>query len=269
MRHVVNFSGGLCSFWAAKRVVEKFGTSDVVLLFADTLIEDRDLYQFNAECSAHLGIPITRVCEGRTPWQLFRDHKMIGNARFPICSIYLKRELLDEWHRVHCMEMDTVVYIGFDWLEVARLAAMREANPFWRIEAPMLDKPLWDKCKMIEETERLGIHIPRAYRLKFPHNNCGMRCVRAGISHWVHLLNVLPDSFAEWETEEIETQQELAQHGSENAHFTILKDRRNGEVKPLLLRDLRLRVEAGEQFSQTNWGGCGCGAQYAPEEVAV
>ena len=47
MKHVINFSGGLCSFWAAHRVVAKHGTSDVILLFADTLIEDEELYEFN------------------------------------------------------------------------------------------------------------------------------------------------------------------------------------------------------------------------------
>ncbi len=46
MKHIVNFSGGICSFWAAHRVIQKHGVKDVVLLFADTLIEDDDLYAF-------------------------------------------------------------------------------------------------------------------------------------------------------------------------------------------------------------------------------
>lgn len=264
MKRIVNFSGGLCSFWTAMRVVERFGPIGVVLLFADVLIEDAELYRFNEQCAKILGIPITRICEGRTPWELFRDHKMIGNSRFPICSIYLKREPLDEWHRQNCMEMDSIIYIGFDWTEAARLRAMREAKPFWNIEAPMTEPPLWDKCKMISEAEKLGIEIPRLYRLGFPHNNCGGRCVRAGISHFVHLLKVLPDAFLEWEDEEIKTQEVLREHDACLAHFTILKDRRRGEMKSLSLRELRLRVEAGEKFSETNWGGCGCGAQYDP-----
>lgn len=45
--HVVNFSGGLCSFWSAHRVKERYGSANMVLLFADTLIEDPDLYGFN------------------------------------------------------------------------------------------------------------------------------------------------------------------------------------------------------------------------------
>src|ERR1700735_1340103 len=101
MKHIVNFSGGWCSFFAAKRVVEKFGILDTVLLFADTLVEDPELYAFNDLASAHLGVPITRISSEITPWELFRRERMIGNNKYPICSVYLKRELLDAWMLAH------------------------------------------------------------------------------------------------------------------------------------------------------------------------
>jgi hypothetical protein len=46
MKHIIQFSGGICSFFAAKRVVKKYGKENVILLFCDTLIEDEDLYRF-------------------------------------------------------------------------------------------------------------------------------------------------------------------------------------------------------------------------------
>src|SRR5881394_3535269 len=49
MKHLIQFSGGIGSWAAAKRVVERHGTADVQLLFADTLIEDRDCYRFLIE----------------------------------------------------------------------------------------------------------------------------------------------------------------------------------------------------------------------------
>ncbi len=258
MKRIVNFSGGVCSFWAAHRVVQQFGTKDVTLLFADVLIEDEELYQFNAQAEKVLGLPITRICVGLTPWELFRKQGMIANARFPICSVYLKREPLDLWHRQNAMEMDSVVYVGMDWTEYSRLEDLRHEKPEWRIEAPMTEEPLWDKCKMFAECEKLGMKIPRLYTLGFPHNNCGGRCVRAGISHWVHLLKVLPERFLEWEKEELETQQVLKERNISNWQFTILKDRRGGKTQAMTLRDLRLRVEAGENFRNDEWGGCGC-----------
>lgn len=42
MKHVVQFSGGTCSWAAAKRVAAEFGTDNLILLFADTLYEDAD-----------------------------------------------------------------------------------------------------------------------------------------------------------------------------------------------------------------------------------
>jgi hypothetical protein len=62
----------------------------------------------------------------------------------------------------------------------------------------------------------------------------------------------------EWENEEVATQKDFRLRGISNWQFTILKDRRGGETKPLLLRDLRIRIESGEQFPKYAWGGCGC-----------
>lgn len=260
MRHVVNFSGGLCSFWAAHRVVQKYGTADVTLLFADTLIEDPDLYRFNEQASKILGVPITRVCDGRTPWQLFRERGCMGNSKHPICSIYLKREYLDLWHRENCLEIDSVIYVGMDWTEEHRLNRLRKKKPFWRFEAPMMDEPIWDKCRMIAEARDIGLVIPRAYELGFPHNNCGMRCVAAGKSHFAHLLKVLPSAFDEWEFEEAWTQAVFRQRGIDE--YTILKEQRNGVIKPLSLRELRIKIESGERIGRHDWGGRGCGVQY-------
>lgn len=53
-QQVVMFSGGVGSFSAADRVVREHGRSGLTLLFADTLIEDADLYRLLIEASAFL-----------------------------------------------------------------------------------------------------------------------------------------------------------------------------------------------------------------------
>jgi hypothetical protein len=122
MKHIVNFSGGDCSFWAAHRVIEKVGREDVVLLFADTLEEDGDLYAFNRKAEKVLGVKLTRVSREITIWDLFRREGLIGNNRFPICSAYLKPELLDEWmfanfemaiDQANFLREHAISYIGF------------------------------------------------------------------------------------------------------------------------------------------------------------
>jgi hypothetical protein len=125
----------------------------------------------------------------------------------------------------------------------------------------MTEPPLWDKCRMISEAEKLGFKTNTLYTLGFPHANCGGACVKAGISHYVHLFNVLPDKFQEWELEELATQEEFKRRGIENWNYTVLKDRRGGETKPLPLRELRLRILAGEKFPKNDWGGCGCSGE--------
>jgi hypothetical protein len=271
MKHVVNFSGGLCSFWAAWRVKERFGTDNMVLLFADTLIEDAGLYRFNEQASSILGVPITRISIELTPWELFRREGLIGNNRFPICSVMLKREPLNEWHRRYLLSVheegqqtffgehrsSAVIYVGFDWSEGHRVADLRRELPEWRIEAPMTEAPIWDKCRMEREARALGLEISQLYTLGFPHDNCGGRCVRAGISQWVHLYRVLPSRFVEWMIEEQEARIDFIARGIEP--LSILRDRRDGKTRPLWLSDLKLRIDSGEKFASDEWGGCGCG----------
>ncbi len=278
MKHVVNFSGGLCSFWAAHRVVQKFGPENVTLLFADTLIEDDELYQFNKQAAQLLGVPITRICQGETPWELFRREGLIGNSLFPICSVRLKREPLAEWTRRNCLSAfeegqgalfgetrePCTIYVGFDWSEGNRVADLRRELSQYRIEAPMTEEPIWDKCRMEREARALGLIIPKLYGLGFPHNNCGGRCVRAGISHWVHLYRVLPSRFWDWARAEWTTAKDFIARGIEP--LSILKDRRGGVTKSLYLWQLAVRIKSGEKFPRDEWGGCGCGGATKPPE---
>lgn len=250
--HVVSFSGGICSFWAAYRAIQAQGKENVTLLFADTMMEDEDLYRFNDEASEFLGIPITRIADGRTPWQVFEDEGMMGNSRVDMCSRILKRELLWRWHGQNCHEMLATIYVGIDWTEEHRLHRLRARKPEWKIEAPMCEPPLWDKCKMQTELKKIGIEPPRLYKMGFPHNNCGGFCVKAGQAHFANLLKVMPERYAEHESREAAMRQRLGKDVS------IMKIRVKGETHPLTMETLRKRIESGESFDRSDWGGCGC-----------
>jgi hypothetical protein len=250
--HVVNLSGGVCSFWCAQRVIERHGREGVALLFADVMMEDEDLYRFNRDAAEYLGVPITRISKEVTPWELFAKQGMIGNSRSPLCSVMLKREPLDEWHRAHTLELTTTLHIGIDWTEEHRLHDLRRRKPTWRIEAEMCEAPLWDKCKMLDELRAIGIEPPRLYKFGFPHNNCGGFCVKAGQAQFALLLRTMPERYAWHEAQEEKLR---AQVGD----FSVMTDRRgDGKKKPLPMRVLRERIEAGESFDRHDWGGCGC-----------
>lgn len=256
--NVVNMSGGACSFWAAHRVIERHGAENTTLLFADVLIEDEDLYRFTKQSAEFLGVGITRISRELTPWQLFAKEGIIGHSNAPICSIRLKREPLDEWHRQHCLEFTTTLHIGIDWTESHRLDRLRIEKPTWRIEAPMCEPPLWDKCKMLTELKRIGIEPPRLYGMGFPHNNCGGFCVKAGQAQFALLLRTMPERYAQHEAAEEKLREQVGD-------FSVMKDRRGGKTRSLPMKAFRERVEAGESFDRHDWGGCGCALDSEPK----
>lgn len=251
MSGVVMFSGGLGSFGAAVRAAQSIGTDDLTLLFADTLIEDPDLYRFVDEAAAFVGGTFVRLAEGRTPWQVFRDVRFLGNSRIDPCSRVLKREPMRRWLEANCDPETTTVYLGFDWTEAHRL---ERAIPFWapwRVEAPLCQPPYRAKADLVADLAAAGIEPPRLYALGFPHNNCGGGCVKAGISHFALLHEQLPEVYTEWEAREEELRAQLG-------NVAMLTDRRGGGRRPLPLVELRGRLEQGEPVELGLWGGCAC-----------
>lgn len=93
---VVFFSGGVSSWVLAKRVAAKHGTASLKLLFTDTLIEDEDLYRFLVEAAVNVGVSWSGS-RRRTPWEVFKDVRMLGNSQFDPCSRVLKREPATKW----------------------------------------------------------------------------------------------------------------------------------------------------------------------------
>lgn len=262
-KHIVMFSGGVCSWAAAKRVVETHGTERVVLLFADVKGtstnehdgEDLDTYRFLEEASKNVGAELVVVSKGVSVWQHFFKKRMMGNTRFPICSVELKRELLDGWQETNADPSECTLYFGIDWTESHRLESVRKMKSGWKCEAPMCDEPFLSKSKMIEWLVSEGIKPPRLYGMGFPHNNCGGFCVKAGQAQFAKLLKKMPERYAYHEAKEQEFREMVGKNVS------ILKDRRGGTTKPLTLKDLRERIESNQTYDIFEWGGCGCAVE--------
>jgi 3'-phosphoadenosine 5'-phosphosulfate sulfotransferase (PAPS reductase)/FAD synthetase len=58
---VIQYSGGIGSWATAQRVAARHGTADMVLLFANTLVEEPSLYSFLEESAAQLDVPLVIV----------------------------------------------------------------------------------------------------------------------------------------------------------------------------------------------------------------
>lgn len=252
IRRIVMFSGGINSWATAKRVAKDHGAEGMTLLFADTLMEDEDLYRFLDEAAANIGAPLVRIAEGRTPWEVFFDERFLGNSRIDPCSKILKRRLLDRWHNDNCDVAQTVLYVGIDWSELHRLDRLQASLAPWVVEAPLCDKPYLTKHDMLAALRAEGIKPPRLYEMGFPHNNCGGFCIKAGQAQFVRLLKAMPERYAYHENKEQELRAFLGKDVS------IMKDRADGAVATLTLRELRERVTRGDQLDLFDWGGCGC-----------
>lgn len=239
--HIVSLSGGMSSAVAAERVVNRYPAESVRLWFANTSWEDENLYEFLSWLESHLGVPIERYQDGRTPLQVAEDAQIIPNQRIAPCTFKLKVEpfvryiegLRDEGH-------DLTVHIGYNWTEPHRVDRTRRAYTELGFESdyPLMWEPVETRSSG-EVARDWGISLPRMYRLGYRHNNCGGRCVKQGLRDWKRTLYNFPERYAEVE----EWEQEQRQHEGARADYAILRDQSGGEVNPVTLEAYRERVE--------------------------
>jgi hypothetical protein len=261
MKHVVMFSGGIGSWYAAKCVAYKHGTDNLYLVFSDVkgnnssphVGEDEDTYRFVEEAAANVGGTFVYLNEGRDIWEVFKDKKFLGNSRLAHCSHVLKQKPARDWLEANCDPEETIVYVGIDWTETHRLPAIVKNYLPYKAEAPLTEPPYMDKKQMIEAAKKEGLKTPRLYDLGFAHNNCGGGCVRAGQGQFKQLLQIMPERFDVWEKKEQEMREFLGKDVS------ILTEVVKGEKKSLTLAELRRRAcEAPMLIDEYDIAGCGC-----------
>lgn len=267
--HLVQYSTGTTSAEVARLVIDEHGVDDVVLVTADTLIEDPDNWRFATEAWNWLGRPEwVRLTDGRHPMQVGRDERAVPNNRWAICSRVLKRALIRSWMDANYDPADSVVYLGFDWTELDRWDNAQRWWPPFKVAAPLMQPPFLAKPDVFDLWRARGIEIPQLNREGFDHANCGGGCVRAGRREWDRLRRLHPGRFAWWEDQEHETRVLLGKD------VTILRDRRGGVTKPETLTTFRERLEADEAagaptlFGAEDTGACACDA-YRPDEPPV
>lgn len=222
------------------------------LVFADTLIEDQDLYRFMIEVWVKLGYPRFHwLADGRNPWQVFEDIGMVGNSRIAPCSRILKTEKIKAWFAENARP-DDVLVLGMDWSEMDRI---ERAQFNWQ---PRQVLSLLNQWKVPRPTfgailARYGITEPRLYPAGFPHNNCGGFCVRAGQTQFATLLERFPEVYAfheAWQDAVMARNPKLK---------PFLRRKVDGVTTYITLRLFRLMIEARAiEVEPFDFGGCGC-----------
>jgi len=120
---IVMYGGGLTSYEAAKRALERYGHDAVEIWFADTRMEDEDLYRFNRDVERTLDHPIRVFDQGLDVWEIFKRERFLGNSRIDPCSKFLKRvplrkALERQYPNRACVECDEPWVRGGDTIHV-------------------------------------------------------------------------------------------------------------------------------------------------------
>jgi 3'-phosphoadenosine 5'-phosphosulfate sulfotransferase (PAPS reductase)/FAD synthetase len=252
-QYAVSLSGGLASALAAERAIQRYGRSQVLLWFADTLEEDEDLYRFLHDLMCRWGGVLYWYTDGRRPLDIAEAKQIIPCNQLAPCSFELKVRAYRDF--IQAMPTLPTVMIGLDYWETRRLATTRasyaKALPDATVEYPLLwpqveTRPLTEVCRTDWQ-----IDPPRLYLLGFPHNNCGGACVRQGKEEWKRLLIHFPERYAARE------QWEAAQRaqGGARSQRAFCSVQRQGRKYPLTLTDIRAQVEHapttdGQRYAQ-------------------
>lgn len=251
VKRIVSLSGGIGSYITLKRVINKYGKDNVIAAFCDTLNEDGDLYRFLYDIEKKLNISIIKLCSYKTPLQLQVENKFIYNSRIANCSKELKSKIFKEWLKTNYKPNECILYMGIDWSEAHRCEAITNNYVPYQVEYPLCQEIKFKK-EYLEELEQDGIKIPRLYQIGLTHNNCGGKCVKAGIGHWLQLLEKDRNRFLEAENEELMLQSLI---GKQYTHLKRLG-------KPYSLQQLRIDKEKQLtifDFEECNdFGACTC-----------
>jgi len=235
---IAMFSGGAASYMACKLVKPE------VLLFADTGEEHHDLYKALPIAAKNLGAELV-ILSGDMD-RVIAEHRAIPSPMLPFCSYDLKIKPCFEWLSENAPGSDLIY--GFTWDETTRMTKTKQANSKrgFTTLAPLMEAKIGHGQCVDTYIEECGAQS--LYERKYPHNNCGGACVKAGISQWKRVLEDDPERFQKWKKRE-----QSISDLHESTH-SILK--RHGKAYPLT--QLQKDVEANMPLPLEEWGGCSC-----------
>jgi hypothetical protein len=244
--NIVDVSGGNASALCLLLAIERYGKESIVARFADTKTEDPDLYRFLDELESLAGVPIIRLVDGRSIWDVFTQEAMFTNPQTGGClaAWKLKKKVLrDHLDTIGAKPESTVIHIGFDGSEQDRMRRIEKAGAPWKFDYPLTwGKPLF-RCDIDDELRRRGLTPCGMYERGYGHANCGGACIQAGQGQWAMVLADYPERYAEAERCEAVAMAVMAEAG--RPVQTILRSRKGGVSGNLSLKQLREEIESG------------------------
>lgn len=202
------------------------------------------------------------IVEGRDPWEVFRDERLLGSNGFDPCSKILKRRELERWRKANCDPATDAFTVGIGPDEAHRFddgkgggLYPRMAAQGWTYLAPLIGT-IEGAIGPLVYLEKAGIDRPRLYRMGYMHNNCGGFCCKAGHAHYRNRLRVHPDRFAYDKLMEQKMRDFLG------ANVSMMRTTAGGKGKQVFtLAELEELVQRSPEID-FDWlpgeSGCGC-----------
>lgn len=165
-------------------------------IYIDIADQHEDSERFVKDCERVLGkkITIMRSTEYRNVDEAIRSAGIIKNPHngFAPCTVYLKKRVRRLWEQQHAQYDITYVW-GFDYREQERAERMRELEPEFNHEFPLIDKEL-SKEDAHGMADMLEIRRPAMYDMGYSNNNC-IGCVKGGMGYWNQIRKDFPEVF--------------------------------------------------------------------------
>lgn len=265
----ISLSGGLAS--AANALLAHESGEPFIMWFADTTIEDDDLYRFLYDIERLDIGPLIRLKDGRDPWDVYVDEEYIGNSRTAPCSRILKTKLIEKSVNLIAAADDPMV-IGFSYDEPER---HERAIKRWAprpVRSLIAEQRLSGQAVEDLVCVKYGIKKPRLYNMGFVHNNCSGMCPRGGQGQFARLLDLRPEVYMkheqrnEWARKQIQAKAAIriargtykgkSKIGAVGSFIRVTRD---GVTEYLHMKEFRERVQSGELIpARYEMGGCGC-----------
>lgn len=193
---VVWFSCGAASAVAAKKTIEKYGSTHIIKVVNNPVEnEDPDNQRFLKDVEKWLGVQIEFAVNSNFDRQniedVFNKRKYMSGPAGAPCTVELKKRARYEWEAKN--HFDHVV-LGFTSEEQKRHDKFKVSEPGLSV-LPVLIEAGISKNNCFTILQDAGIDLPAIYKRGYPNANC-IGCVKASSStYWSLVREKDPDIF--------------------------------------------------------------------------
>lgn len=194
-KFICHFSCGVTSTIATKIILDKYGSDNVEIIYANPGAEHPDNQRYLKDCEDkifHKRVTVVTSKKYKTIFDVFRDFNYLASRNFAHCTVQMKKIPIRDYLGIKLIE-DTQIF-GYDNSEQKRANRYIQYNPELKVIFPLIEENI-SKQECIKNVMSLGVQLPIMYRMGYHNSNC-IGCVKAAsLSYWKKIKIDFPDIF--------------------------------------------------------------------------